>query len=104
MQEQRVVNILLNDVGAASFVRVTNDLLDLLQTSADFDTIASVCILAGFDNPSILRHFGLSLNLLNVRIIRVILFVRLNLRFELLLFVSSNLLLKFASKQIDLLL
>lgn len=54
--EERVVNVLLDDVGAFAFGRPSDDGLNLLHAFADFNAIASIRVFAWFYDPCVFRN------------------------------------------------
>ena len=51
--EQRLLDILLNDVAAPMPIHLLrlNQALDMIQVSTDLDTAATICVFTRLDNP-----------------------------------------------------
>ena len=55
MHEQRIVDVLLDDACSAAIGRrLLHNLLDLVVFARHLNTMTSVCVLAGLDDPDVL--------------------------------------------------
>jgi len=66
VDQQRIVYVLLNYGSAVSTGSTTNNLLYFLERLTDVYSVASVCVFAWLNNPSILGYAHLALKVLNL--------------------------------------
>lgn len=69
MDQQRVVDVFLNNESPLGFVRPSDDLLDFLHRFANFNAVTAVGVFTGFDDPCVLGNTVLPLVLLHFSVV-----------------------------------